>query len=89
MTISPLRTTTAVSLVLAAFLEDPEARRYGLDLIRASGNSSGTLYPILLRLRRAGWVEATWEAAEPDTAGRLARRHYRLTVDGALEARSA
>jgi PadR family transcriptional regulator PadR len=89
VTTTPLRKTTAVSLVLAAFLEDPEARRYGLDLIGASGHSSGTLYPILLRLRRAGWVAATWEPAESDTAGRLARRHYLLTVDGALEARPA
>jgi DNA-binding PadR family transcriptional regulator len=86
MTATPLRTTTAVSLVLAAFRDDPEAGRYGLDLMRASGHSSGTLYPILVRLRRAGWVAATWEGTEPDPAGRLARRHYRLTVDGVQKA---
>jgi DNA-binding PadR family transcriptional regulator len=89
MTTTPIRKTTAVSLVLAAFLENPEARTYGLDLMRASGHSSGTLYPILLRLRQAGWIEATWDPASPDTTGRPARRQYRLTADGASQARSA
>jgi DNA-binding PadR family transcriptional regulator len=39
---------------------------------------SGTLYPILARLRAAGWVHADWEQPEPD-ASRPARRYYRLT----------
>ena len=86
--ISPVRTTTAVAKVLAAFLEDPAAERYGLDLMRASGHPSGTLYPILLRLQKAGWVDATWEDIDPAAAGRPARRYYRLTPDGAAAART-
>jgi PadR family transcriptional regulator PadR len=82
-----VRMTTAVSLVLGAFLDDPHARRYGLDLMHASGHTSGTLYPILIRLRRAGLVEAEWERFA--ASGSLARRLYRLTVDGARTARSA
>ena len=39
----------ATGLVLAAFLDDPTADRYGLDLMRATGHPSGTLYPILLK----------------------------------------
>ena len=85
---TPVRVTAAVSKVLAAFLEDPEADRYGLDLMRASGHPSGTLYPILLRLQRAGWVEAVWEEVDPATAGRPARRYYRLTPDGLVAARA-
>ena len=80
------RITAAVSKVLAAFLEDPEADRYGLDLMRASGHPSGTLYPILLRLQNAGWVEAYWEEIDPVAAGRPARRYYRLTPDGRVSA---
>ena len=86
--ISPVRTTTAVAKVLAALLEDPAAERYGLDLMRASGHPSGTLYPILLRLQKAGWVDATWEEIDPVAAGRPARRYYRLTPEGAEAARA-
>jgi PadR family transcriptional regulator PadR len=85
---SPVRVTMAVSKVLAAFLEDPAADRYGLDLMRASGHPSGTLYPILLRLQRAGWVDAVWEEIDPVAAGRPARRYYRLTPDGLVAARA-
>ena len=49
-----VRVTAAVAKVLAAFLEDPSVDRYGLDLMRATGQPSGTLYPILTRLQRAG-----------------------------------
>jgi PadR family transcriptional regulator PadR len=79
---NPFRITAAVSKVLAAFLEDPEEPRYGLDLMRASGHPSGTLYPILLRLQKAGWIDAYWEEVDPVAAGRPARRYYRLTPDG-------
>jgi PadR family transcriptional regulator PadR len=79
---NPVRVTAAVSKVLAAFLEDPEADRYGLELMRVSGHPSGTLYPILLRLQKAGWVETHWEEIDPVAAGRPARRYYRLTPDG-------
>jgi PadR family transcriptional regulator PadR len=83
---NPLRVTAAVAKVLAAFLEDPEADRYGLELMRVSGHPSGTLYPILLRLQKAGWVETRWEEIDPVTAGRPARRYYRLTPDGQTQA---
>jgi DNA-binding PadR family transcriptional regulator len=81
--------TVAVAKVLAAFLTDPAVDRYGLDLMRATEHPSGTLYPILLRLQRAGWVAAHWEEIDPATAGRPARRYYRLTPDGAVAARTA
>ncbi|GAA0223414.1 PadR family transcriptional regulator [Cryptosporangium japonicum] len=86
--VNPVRITAAVSKVLAAFLEDPEAVRYGLDLMRASGHPSGTLYPILVRLQNAGWIEAYWEEIDPVAAGRPARRYYRLTPDGRVTAQT-
>jgi DNA-binding PadR family transcriptional regulator len=60
-----------------------------LDLMRDTGHPSGTLYPILLRLQRAGWVEARWEEIDAAVAGRPARRYYRLTADGVVAARTA
>jgi PadR family transcriptional regulator len=79
--------TMAVTRVLAAFLEQPDVDRYGLDLMRATGAPSGTLYPILVRLQRAGWVRAAWEDVDTVQVGRPARRYYRLTADGRAAAR--
>ena len=87
--VTSVRMTVAVAKVVAAFLADPAADRYGLDLMRVTGHPSGTLYPILLRLQRAGWVEARWEDVDPASAGRPARRYYRLTPDGVVAARTA
>lgn len=81
-----VRVTAGVARVLAALLEDPASDRYGLDLMKATGMPSGTLYPILARLRKAGWVGAEWETPDPDAA-RPARRYYRLTPDGVAAAR--
>lgn len=81
-----IRVTAGVAKVLAAFLEDPAADRYGLDLMKATDMPSGTLYPILARLREADWVRAEWEQPDPE-AGRPARRYYRLTPEGAIAAR--
>lgn len=83
-----VRITTSVAQVLAALLEDPGAERYGLELMRATGQPSGTLYPILTRLQDAGWLRADWEDIDPSTEGRPARRYYRLTPDGTARART-
>ena len=48
-----------MSPVLAVFLEDPEADRYGFDLIQTTGQPSGTMYPILLRLEKAAGFSRT------------------------------
>lgn len=87
MDIERVRVTVAVAKVLSAFCADPSADRYGLELMRATGHPSGTLYPILLRLQRAGWVQTRWEDVDPVEAGRPPRRYYRLTGDGLVSAR--
>jgi PadR family transcriptional regulator, regulatory protein PadR len=87
MGVEQVRVTLAVAKVLSAFCADPSVDRYGLDLMRATGHPSGTLYPILVRLQRAGWVQARWEEVDPVQAGRPPRRYYRLTGDGLVSAR--
>ncbi|HEY2947271.1 MAG TPA: helix-turn-helix transcriptional regulator [Micromonosporaceae bacterium] len=82
-----VRITTPVLKVLSAMLADPAAERYGLDLMHDTGLASGTLYPILVRLERAGWVESHWEDINPVAEGRPNRRYYRLTRDGTALAR--
>jgi len=85
--VDDIRMTTAVAKVVSAFLSDPRADRYGLDLMQATGLASGTLYPLLVRLERAGWVTAQWEDIDPAAEGRPSRRYYRLTPDGVVAAR--
>ncbi|MEV6523570.1 PadR family transcriptional regulator [Longispora sp. NPDC051575] len=84
-----VRLTVPVARVLAAFLADVEVERYGLDLMHQTGLASGSLYPILTRLVRAGWLETQWEDIDPVQAGRPARRYYRVTAEGASRSRVA
>lgn len=87
MASSEVRITTTVARVLRQFLDDPTAARYGFDLMRATGMASGTIYVILARLQRAGWLTSIQEDIDPASAGRPARRLYQLTADGVANAR--
>ena len=81
--------TVTTARVLAALLAEPGADHYGLQLMRATGLASGSLYPILHRLQENGWLDAHWEDIDPALQGRPARRFYRLTPDGVQQARHA
>ncbi len=84
------RMTLQTQLVLQALLEDPEQQCYGLQLCHLAGLPSGTIYPILARLEQIGWVDSAWEdPALHEEAGRPRRRFYRITHDGAEQAREA
>ena len=65
--------------ILNKLLEDPANPHYGYELMRSTGVKSGSLYPILEQLERAGWLEARWESIEERVEGRPPRRWYRLT----------
>jgi PadR family transcriptional regulator, regulatory protein PadR len=86
MPIDEVRITTTVARVLRRFLDDPIEPQYGFDLMRATGLASGTLYVILARLERAGWLSSEQEDIDPVVTGRPARRFYGLTPDGAQAA---
>lgn len=76
--------------VLRALLEDPTTPRYGLDIARQTGLKTGTLHPILDRLRQAGLIESFWEdPADHEDQGRPRRRYYRFTGHGATFAYQA
>jgi PadR family transcriptional regulator PadR len=81
--------TIPVQLVLRALLAEPTQEMYGLQICSAAGLPSGTIHPILARLRGLGWLESRWEDAVPQEEGRPRRRYYRLTEDGAELARIA
>lgn len=74
--------TQITALVLRAI---DAGHRYGFDVMEACGLPSGTVYPALRRLERAGWVAAHWEDEETAReAGRPARKLYALTEDGRI-----
>jgi PadR family transcriptional regulator, regulatory protein PadR len=84
-----LRLTVQVQLVLQALLQNPAGEMYGLELSEETGLQPGTAYPILLRLEHEGWVTSRWEDIDPRTEKRPARRYYRLTASGAVQASAA
>lgn len=75
-----LRRGTLEYCLLATLRDAPS---YGQELARSLGtggliDSEGTLYPLLARLRRRGWVETVWR----DSPYGPPRRYYSLTPDG-------
>jgi PadR family transcriptional regulator, regulatory protein PadR len=66
--------------LLDALLVHPMQWHHGYALSQGTGLASGTLYPILMRLEKAGWLETRWE--EEHVPGRPPRHFYRLNSDG-------
>lgn len=55
---------------------------WGMKLSAELDLRSGTIYPLLARLEKAGWLESRWEDVDPAEAERPRRRLYRLTGQG-------
>ena len=73
------RISRPLVLVLDELLAKPRRRHYGYELMQATGIPAGTLYPLLVRLSDAGWLDASWESP---TEGDRPRHVYRLTAEG-------
>lgn len=72
--------TLSTAAVMHALALGP---RYGFDLVNETGLPSGTVYPMLRRLLRAGLVTARWERErDAHEAQRPQRRYYTLTARG-------
>jgi PadR family transcriptional regulator PadR len=91
--VPPIRLTTATGAVLRILLEEPGESHYGLEICEKAGFRSGTVYPVLARLEKCGWLQSAWEqdpGADGGTAPGLTRprrRYYRFSTNGAAEAR--
>jgi len=83
------RITGPTLKVLSTLLASPRDELSGADIGRTARLPSGTLYPILLRLESAGWLESRWETDDPTALGRPRRRLYRVTGIGARKAKAA
>lgn len=85
----PVRQSGASLKVLSFLLSDVGKQRSGAEITLATNVSSGTLYPMLARLEKAGWLLSNWETSDPIELGRPRRRFYRLSALGQSSARSA
>jgi PadR family transcriptional regulator, regulatory protein PadR len=82
--IQPITRMTIPMLSVLAALVDGEGW-YGLRIAEATAMRTGTVYPILARFERAGWVTSTWEdkedPGEKNDPG-AKRKYYHLTPEG-------
>lgn len=75
-----VRMTRVTALVLRAVAA---GYHYGFDIMAACDLPSGTAYPALRRLAKAGLLSARWESAsEAHADARPRRRMYELTSAG-------
>src|SRR6266487_1485625 len=83
-----LELTPKTAAIVKVFLEDPSQPRYGFELMRRTGQPSGTTYPLLAKLEHAGWLVGGKEDIDPHAAKRPARRVYRITGAAVVAART-
>ena len=69
--------TDVLDILMNASRDDPP---WGLRFCELSGHGSGTIYPVLDRLMKAGWISDRWEDSPPSDRPR--RRLYELTATG-------
>ena len=75
-----LNLTYPTALVLQALTR---GFHHGFDIMDATGLPSGTVYPILRRLDREGYLKSAWESpAAAQREQRPARRYYEITGAG-------
>lgn len=83
------RLTTQTLKVLGVLMANRSEGLSGAEIGRATRLLSGTLYPLLLRLEDAGWLESKWESEAPQKLGRPRRRIYKMTGVGVRKTKSA
>jgi DNA-binding PadR family transcriptional regulator len=60
-----------------------DGKRFGFDIMDATGLTSGTVYPTLDRMEDAGLLRSSWEEARvAHEEGRPPRRYFALTPAG-------
>lgn len=75
--------------VLWLLLHSPHDPICGADLTRELRISSGTLYPILVNFRNAGWIKSHRERGNSSKLARPLRTFYALTEKGRKKTRTA
>lgn len=83
------RLTAQTIKVLGVLMSPAQDEVSGAEIGRVTGLASGTLYPILFRLEKAGWLESHWEDGDPSELERPRRRLYRITGVGLRRMKAA
>lgn len=76
----PLGRVTNATLDVLRALRALGPMAWGLQIVKVTGRPPGTVYPVLERLERAGWVTSAWEADDSRPGPR--RRLYQFTQEG-------
>ena len=85
-----LRMTPQMQLVVRRTLAARGGEWYGLEIVRATGLTQGSVYPMLARMERWGWVTVRYESRQEIGDGRRpGRRYLRFTAEGMAAARAA
>lgn len=82
----PLQRVTAPTVDVLTVMLGGDGPIWGLRIVKESGRPSGTVYPILDRLERQGWIRSTWE--ELGSRESPPRRLYEFTDEGETAART-
>ena|SRR5947207_12162923 len=83
------RLTSQSLKVLKMFVDAPLQAYSGAELMKVTGLSSGTLYPILFRFEEYGLLQSKWEKGKAQALGCPRRRLYSVTAPGLSVARYA
>ena len=82
----PARITPPFLDVLETFLAAGSEELHGWAIIKESQRGGPTVYKILERMAEMGWLTARWDD-RPTEPNKPRRRYYRLTGEGAVQAR--
>ena len=81
MSVTKIRLTAVIMDVLDVLTSSPsDNTTWGLRLCEQTGYGTGTIYPALDRLMKAGWISDHWE--DPPPEDRPPRRFYEMTSTG-------
>jgi PadR family transcriptional regulator, regulatory protein PadR len=83
----PLELTPTMTAIIKIFLAEPDRPHYGMEIMRRTGLSSGSVYPALAAFRKHRWLTVGTEDIDPHTEGRPPRRFYKITGDALTAAR--
>jgi DNA-binding PadR family transcriptional regulator len=82
----PLQRVTAQTVDVLTLLLESSEPQWGLQIVKTLGRPSGTVYPILERLERQGWIRSNW--VEHSEVQERRRRLYEFTPEGEAAARA-